>query len=72
VVNYTVIKPLKTSIDTLACRVHDLKIVLDEIDDEVSTIKTDVTVNKNKISVLENRVTHLEGYHTQPISGGKY
>lgn len=72
VVNYTVIKPLKTSIDTLAGKIHDLKIVLDEIDDEVSTLKTDVTVNKNKIYQLEGRVTQLEGYHKQPINGGKY
>lgn len=72
VVNYTVIKPLRTSIDTLSSKVHDLKIVFDEIDDEVADIKTDVTVNKNKITQLEGRVTNLEGYHKQPISGGKY
>ena len=72
VVNYTVIKPLRTSIDTLSGEVHDLKIVLDEIDDEVADIKTEVTLNKNKITQLEGRVTNLEGYHKQPINGGKY
>jgi hypothetical protein len=71
VVNYTVIKPLRASIDLLAAEVRELKKVLDEIDDEVSSIRTDVTVNKNKLSALEGRVTHLEGYHTQPINGGK-
>lgn len=72
VVNYTVIKPLRTSIDMLAGEVHDLKIVLDELDDEVADIKTEVSVNKNKITQLEGRVTNLEGYHKQPINGGKY
>lgn len=71
VVNHTVIKPLRTSIDNLSGKVHDLKIVLDEIDDEVANIKTDVTVNTNKITQLEGRVTNLEGYHKQPITGGK-
>mgnify|MGYP003506814196 CR=1 FL=1 len=67
VVNYTVIKPLRASIDLLSSEVHELKKVLDDIDDEVSSMRTDVTVNKNKITALEGRVSHLEGYHTQPI-----
>ena len=72
VVNYTVIKPLRTSIDMLAGEVRDLKKVLDEIDDEVATINTRVTVNEKNLKNLEGRVTHLEGYHKQPINGGKY
>lgn len=69
VVNYTVIKPLRTSIDMLAGEVRDRKKVLDEIDDEVATIRTDVTVNKNKLTALEGRVDQLESYHKQPIGG---
>lgn len=72
VVNYTVIKPLRASIDMLAGEVRDLKKVLDEIDDEVASIRTDVTVNKNKLTALEGRVDQLETYHKQPINGGKY
>lgn len=73
VVNYTVIKPLQASIDTLAGEVRDLKKkVLDEIDDDVATIITRVTVNEKNIKNLEGRVTNLEGYHKQPINGGKY
>ena len=72
VVNYTVIKPLRASIDTLAGEVHDLKTVLDEIDDKVDNLRTDVTLNSNKITFLEGRVGRLEGYHQQPINGGKY
>lgn len=71
VVNYTVIKPLKTSIDTLASEVRDLKTVLYDVDDEVSDLKTRVTVNEKKIHNIEGRVTNLESYHKQPIGGGK-
>ena len=72
VINYTVIKPLRASIDLLAGEVHDLKKVLDEIDDKVGNLHTEVTLNRNKINVLEGRVDRLEGYHQQPINGGKY
>lgn len=72
VINYTVIKPLRSAIDQLAGGVHDLKKVLDEIDDKVGNLRTEVTLNKNKIVVLEGRVDRLEGYHQQPINGGKY
>ena len=72
VVNYTVIKPLRASIDMLAGEVRDLKKGLDEIDDEVASIRTDVTVNKNKLTALEGRVDQHETYHKQPINGGKY
>lgn len=71
VVNYTVIKPLRTSIDTLAVEVRELKKVLDEIEDNVADVNTRVTVNEKKITFLEGRVSHLETYHVQPINGGK-
>ena len=79
VVNYTVIKPLRTSIDTLAGEVRDLKKVLndvdrkvDNVDRRVDEIDKRVSLNEREIKQLNPRVTHLEGYHKQPINGGKY
>lgn len=71
VVNYTVIKPLKTSIDTLASEIRDLKTMLYDVDDDVAEMKTRVTVNEKNIKTLDARVTNLESYHKQPIGGGK-
>lgn len=71
VVNYTVIKPLRTSIDMLAGEVRDLKKVLDDVDRRVDGVDKRVTLNEREIKQLNSRVTHLEGYHKQPI-GGKY
>lgn len=72
VVNYTVIKPLRTSIDTLAGEVRDLKKVLDDVDRRVDGVDKRVSINEHKLKELTGRVTHLEGYHKQPINGGKY
>ncbi len=79
VVNYTVIKPLKTSIDTLSSEVRDLKKVLDEVDRRVDVVdrRVDevdkrVTLNEEKLKTLRGEVNHLKTYHTQPINGGKY
>ena len=72
VVNYTVIKPLRTSIDTLAGEVRDLKKVLDDVDRRVDGVDKRVSLNEREIKQLNTRVTHLEGYHKQPINGGKY
>ena len=79
VVNYTVIKPLRTSIDTLAGEVRDLKKVLndvdhrvDDVEDDVAKVDKRVTLNEHKLKELTGRVTNLEGYHKQPINGGKY
>ena len=79
VVNYTVIKPLRTSIDMLAGEVRDLKKVLNDVDRKVDGVdhRVDgldkrVSINEHKLKELTGRVTHLEGYHKQPINGGKY
>ena len=79
VVNYTVIKPLRTSIDTLAGKVGDLNKVLDDVDHRVDgvehsvdSVNMRVTLNEREIKDLKGRVTNLEGYHKQPINGGKY
>lgn len=83
VVNYTVIKPLRTSIDTLAGEVRDFKKVLDDVDRKVDRkvdnvdrrvdgLDKQVTLNVREIKQLNSRVTQLEGYHKQPINGGKY
>ena len=79
VVNYTVIKPLRTSIDTLAGEVRDLKKVLDDVDHKVDSVDhrvdgldKQVTLNVREIKQLNTRVTNLEGYHKQPLTGGKY
>lgn len=71
VVNYTVIKPLRTSIDTLAGEVRDLKKVLDDVDRRVDGVDKRVSLNEREIKQLNTRVTHLESYHKQPINGGK-
>lgn len=72
VVNYTVIKPLRTSIDMLAGEVRDLKKVLDDVDHRVDGVDKRVSLNEREIKQLNHRVTNLEGYHKQPINGGKY
>jgi len=73
VVNYTVIKPLRTSIDMLAGEVRDLKKkVLNDVDRRVDGVDKQVSLNEREIKQLNSRVTHLEGYHKQPINGGKY
>lgn len=72
VINYTVIKPLRTSIDTLAGEVRDLKKVLDDVDRRVDGVDKRVSLNEREIKQLNTRVTNLEGYHKQPINGGKY
>lgn len=71
VVNYTVIKPLRTSIDMLAGEVRDLKKVLDDVDRRVDGVDKRVSLNEREIKQLNTRVMHLEGYHKQPINGGK-
>lgn len=79
VVNYTVIKPLRTSIDMLAGEVRDLKKVLndvdrkvDDVDRRVDGVDKRVSLNEREIKDLKGRVGHLETYHKQPIHGGKY
>lgn len=72
VVNYTVIKPLRTSIDTLSDGVQELKKVLNDVDHRVDGVITQVSLNEREIKDLKGRVTDLEGYHKQPINGGKY
>ena len=73
VVNYTVIKPLRTSIDLLAVGVRDLKKVLDDVDKRVDGVDKrvdildkQVALNMREIKQLNSRVTHLEGYHKHP------
>lgn len=72
VINYTVIKPLRASIDMLAGEVHDLKRVLDDVDRRVDGVDKRVSLNEREIKDLKGRVGHLETYHKQPIHGGKY
>ncbi len=79
VVNYTVIKPLRTSIDMLADEVRrlhdyndDVDRKVDDVDRRVDEIDKRVSLNEREIKQLNPRVTNLEGYHKQPITGGKY
>lgn len=69
VVNYTVIKPLRTSIDTLADEVRELKKVLNDVDRRVDHLEERVALNEREVKQLNGRTARLEGYHSQPIGG---
>lgn len=69
VVNYIVIKPLRTSLDMLSTAVQELKKLLMEVEEEENALDKRVTVNETKIKNLTDRVDNLEGYHKQPMKG---
>lgn len=66
VVNYTVIKPLRISIDMLSTAVQELKNLLSDVEEEEAALDKRVTVNENKINTLTDRVDKLESYHSKP------
>lgn len=67
VVNYTIIKPLKVSIDTLALAVNKLEKLLHKVEEEEQELRERVSLGEQTIDDLKSRVTNLEGYHKQPI-----
>lgn len=78
VVNYTIIKPLRISIDTLTLAVEKLEKLLHKVEDDEQKLHTDVSLiekqvefNKQEIKRAFGRIEHLEEYHKTPL-GGKY
>lgn len=67
VVNYTIIKPLKVSIDTLALAVNKLEKLLHKVEEGEQELRERVSLGEQTIEDLKSRVTDLEGYHKQPI-----
>lgn len=72
ILNYTIIKPLKVSIDTLALAVNKLEKLLHKVEDDEQKLRERVITNETKISQMQNDIDTLKQYHQQPISGGKY
>lgn len=71
VVNYTIIKPLKISIDSLTSAVNKLETLLHQVEDDERKLRERVKVNETRIETLKTEVETLKEYHKQPI-GGKY
>lgn len=66
VVNYTVIKPLRISIDMLSTAVQELKKLLFEVERDEKRLDKEVAINKRNIEDLQERVDILETYHAKP------
>lgn len=66
VVNYTIIKPLRLSIDTLTLAVEKLEKLLHKVEEDEQKLHTRVTVNERAISSLQDKVEMLEDYHRKP------
>lgn len=73
VVNYTVIKPLRVSIDMLSTAVQELKKLLFEVERDEKRLDKEVAINRQSIEdlqeqvdTLNNRVDTLQSYHTKP------
>lgn len=71
VVNYTIIKPLKVSIDTLALAVNKLEKLLHKVEEDEQKLRERVLKNETRIETLMDEVDILKEYHKQPV-GGKY
>lgn len=71
VVNYTIIKPLKISIDTLALAVNKLEKLLHKVEEDEVELRERVRVNETRIETIKADIETLKEYHKQPI-GGKY
>lgn len=67
VVNYTIIKPLKISIDTLTIAVDKLEKLLHKVEDDEQKLRERVRVNETRIEALIDEVDTLKEYHKQPI-----
>lgn len=71
VVNYTIIKPLRVSIDTLTLAVEKLEKLLHKVEADEVQLRERVVKNETKINNLVNDVETLKEYHKQP-TGGRY
>lgn len=72
VVNYTIIKPLRLSIDTLTHAVEKLEKLLHQVEDDEVKLRERVIRNETKIKTLEHNIATLQEYHKPQTSGGKY
>lgn len=71
VVNYTIIKPLRLSIDTLTLAVEKLEKLLHKVEEDEVKLSERVIRNETEIKNLKLTVETLQEYH-KPTSGGKY
>lgn len=67
VVNYTIIKPLRISIDTLTMAVEKLEKLLHSVEEDEHELRERVRVNETHIETLRDDVETLKEYHKQPI-----
>lgn len=67
VVNYTIIKPLRISIDTLTMAVEKLEKLLHSVEEDERELRERVRVNETHIETLRDDVDTLKEYHKQPI-----
>lgn len=72
VVNYTIIKPLRLSIDTLTLAVEKLEKLLHKVEEDEQKLRERVIRNETKIKTLEFSVETLQEYHKPQPTGGKY
>lgn len=67
IVNYTIIKPLRISIDTLTTAVEKLEQLLHRVEEDERQLRERVKVNETHIETLRDDVDTLKEYHKQPI-----
>lgn len=72
VVNYTIIKPLRVSIDTLTLAVEKLEKLLHKVEDDEIKLRERVVKNETKINNIMNDVETLKEYHKPTTTGGRY
>lgn len=72
VVNYTIIKPLRLSIDTLTHAVEKIEKLLHQLEDEEVRLRERVIRNETEIKTLKGDVATLKDFHKPQPSGGKY
>lgn len=72
VVNYTIIKPLRLSIDTLTHAVEKLEKLLHQVEEDEVKLRERVIRNETKIRTMESDISALKEYHKPQPSGGKY
>lgn len=69
VVNYTIIKPLRMSIDTLTLAVEKLEKLLHKVEEDEQRLGTRVELHEQAIEALTDKVEELAEYHKQPLKG---
>lgn len=67
VINYSVVKPLRDSVDTLRSSLKCLENLLNEVKAKEITLEQRVEFNVTAIEKVNKRVDALEKYHQKPV-----